>query len=273
MGEYLPFAESHSIQEAQVSLHFQRGFEEREIALARARAEADLKGTLPRSAEIRGGSVTVDVSDLEAGVRAGAVSASLAGFQFSRVRGDGRPAQSLELSDNLVSVNLLDYEGWGKVLSDSIRYIGSVLEPLSLEGNPVLATSLRFVDRYTFNGETREARADLLFVKDNEFISRRCFTVGPLWHCHTGWFDSFDPTGRVLNHLNVGSSVVDGAPTVNIDHRGTFQLSTPRQSLDALLGTPREHLSLEGALNCLHNGNKDILRAILVPDMLAKIGM
>ena len=146
MSEYLPYADQHSIQEAQVALHFQHEFDQQEIASARAGVEADLKDVLPRSAELRGGSVTVDLSNLGAQVRTGSVSSSLAGFQFSRVRGDGKPAQVLLLSDNLVSVNVLEYGGWGKVRADSIKYIMAVLAPVSLAGNPVMATSLQFID-------------------------------------------------------------------------------------------------------------------------------
>ena len=273
MGEYLPYADQHSIQEARVALHFQHEFDQQEIASARASVEADLKDILPRSAELRGGSVTVNLSNLEPQVRTGSVLSSLAGFQFSRVRGDGKPAQVLQLSDNLVSVNVLEYGGWTEVRADSIKYVTAVLAPLSLAGNPIMATSLQFIDRYTFNGESRDAKAELLFVNDNEYISTRCFTAGSLWHCHTGWFDSPDPAGRVLNQLNVGSGVVDQASTVTIDHRVTLHLSTPRQSLEALLAPTGASHSFGVALDTLHDKNKSILRTILLPSMIAKIGI
>ena len=164
-------------------------------------------------------------------------------------------------------------EGGGKVRADSIKYITAVLAPVSLAGNPVMATSLQFIDRYTFNGESGDAKAELLFVKDNEYISARCFTAGSLWHCHTGWFDSPNPAGRVLNQLNVGSSVVDQASTVTIEHRVTLHLSTPRQSFEALLDPPDGSLSLGVALDTLHDKNKSILGVILQPEMIARIGM
>ena len=273
MSEYLPYADHHSIQEAQVALHFQHEFDQQEIVSARASVEASLKDVLPRSAELRGGSVTVDLSNPEAPVRTGSALSNLAGFQFSRVRGDGKPAQVLQLSDNLVYVNVLEYGGWSKVRADSIKYLTTALAPLSLAGNPVMATSLQFVDRYTFNGESGNAKAELLFVKYNEYISARCFTAGSLWHCQTGWFDSPDPAGRVLNQLNVGSSVVDQASTVTIDHRMTLHLSTPRQSFEALLDPPGGSISLGVALDTLHDKNKSILGAILQPEMIVKIGM
>ena len=273
MSEYLPYADQHSIEEVQVALQLQHEFDQQEIVSARASVEADLRDLLPRSAELRGGSITVDLSNLDASVRPGPVLSNVAGFQFSSLRGDGKPAQVLQLSDNLLSVKVLEYGGWAKVRDDSIKYITAVLASLSLSGNPVMAIGLQFIDRYTFNGNYGRAKAALLFVKDNEYLSTRCFNAGPLWHCHTGWFDVTDAHGRVLNRLNVTSGLVDQASTVTIDHLATFHLSAPRQSLETLLQSPGEGLGLAVALDTLHEKNKSILKGILQPAMLAKIGI
>ena len=273
MSEYLPYTEQHSIQEVQVAVQFQHEFGQQEIASARAGVEPEVKDALPRSAEVRGGSVTVEMSNGEAQVRTGSIESSLVGFQYSRVRGDGKPSQILQLANNLVSVNILDYRGWAIARRDSIKYIMALLSFLDLEANPVMATSLKFTDRYTFDGESRDAKAELLFVTVNEHITARCFTAGPLWHCHSGWFDDVDTAGRVLNHLNIGSNLVDLSPTVTIDHEATVHLSTPRQSLPALLRLSEENGGLGVILDTLHNKNKEILSAILQPEMLGKIGM
>ena len=167
----------------------------------------------------------------------------------------------------------LEYEAWNKVQDDGLKYITAVLAFLSLAGNPVMAIGLQFKDRYTFTGNSRDAQAALLFVKDNEYLSSRCFNAGPLWHCHTGWFDRLGADDRVLNQLNIGSGMVDQASTVTIDHRATFHLSTPRQSLEALLHPSGGSRGLREVLDALHDKNKSILRNLLQPEMLAKIGM
>ena len=273
MSEYLPYSDKHSIQEAQVALQFLSAFGQQEIESARSSIEADFKDILPRSAEIREGSVTLDVSNLDTPQQMGSASASLAGFQFSKVRGDGKLARVLQLSGNVVLIRILDYEIWSVSRADSIKYITAVLEPLSLAGNPVMASSLQFIDRYTFDGKPDAAKADLLFLDGNEYLTTRCFTTGPLWHCHTGWFDLLNGSDRVLNHLNVASTVIDQAPTVTIDHRATLHLATPRQSLDALLTPPDGTLGLGAALDILHDKNKDILKAMLLTEMLDRIGL
>ena len=270
----MPYAGNHSIQEAQVALQFHHEFDQREIELARGSVEAELKDVLPRSAEIRGGSVsvTVDLSSQDPQVRPDSVVSNLAGFQLSDVKGDGQPSRVLRLAGNLLSLNILGYTGWATILSDSIRYYETALSQLAFAGNPVMAYSLRYIDRYTFNGDPSEATAALLFAESNEYISKHCFAAGSLWHCHSGWFDSIN-AGRVLNNLNISSGMMDASSTVTIDHQATLHLMTPRQSIRAVFAPPDGSLDLNAVLDVLHDNNKSILNAMLRPEMRAKIGL
>ena len=273
MSQYLPFTEQHSIQEVQVALHFQREFAEEEIVSARAGFEPTIKDALPRRAELRGGSVTVDMSAEGAQVRPGRIGSGLVGFQYSRIKGDGKPSRILELANNVVSVRILEYEGWDTVRKDIIDYTKALLAFLDLEANPVMAASLNFTDRYTFDGDSTEAKAELLFVKENEYITTRSFTAGPLWHCHSGWFEQLGTAGRILNRLNIRSNLIDLAPTVTIEHQATVQFATPRQSFETVFGLSEESGGIAGILDSLHDKNKEILTALIQPEMLAKIGM
>ena len=273
MTHYLPYTEQHSIQEAQVALHFQRELAEAHIAAARTGMEPTIKGLLPRAAEMRGGSVTVDMSADSAQVRAGPVQASLAGLQYSRIRGDGRPAQILELANNSLLVKILEYEGWDPVRNDTVQYLKTVAPYLPLEENPVLATSLSFTDRYTFPGDAKDARAEFLFLESTKYITAHSFSAGPLWHCHSGWFEDMGTTGRALNRLNIGSTIVDLAPTVTVEHQAIVQFASPRQSMDRLFDHSEESRGLVGILDSLHNKNKNVLKDLLLPEMLDKIGI
>ena len=273
MTHYLPYTEQHSIQEVQVALHLQRELAEGHIASARLAVEPSIKELLPRAAEMRGGSVTVDMSADGAQVRAGSVEASLVGLQYSRVRGDGTPAQILELGNNSLSVKILEYDGWDRVRNDITKYLTTVAPHLPLEDNPVLATSLNFTDRYTFVGDAKDACAELLFRENAKYITAHSFSAGPLWHCHSGWFEDIAPTGRTLNRLNIGSSIIDMAPTVTIEHQATVQFAVPRQSLDRLFEHPEQGPTVVELLDSLHDKNKDVLTALLLPEMLTKIGI
>ena len=273
MSEYLPHSGQHSIQEAQVALHFQQGFDQQHIALARDTAESVLKCDLPRVVEMRQGALTVNMSNPDEPVPMPTEPTQLAGFELAKIQGNGTAARSLRLLNNLLSISIFDYERWEAMRRDSVRYLRSVLSLLPLNANPVMALSLQFVDRYAFNGTLENANARLLLNDGNQYVAEHCFSAGPLWHCHTGWFDDH-ANGRILNHLNISSTVVDLSPTVTIDHNAVFQFGSPRQTVDSLFNSPSDDTAgLCPVLDKLHDSNKAILTALLTQEMQSRIGL
>ena len=274
MGEYLPFQEKHSIQEAQISILFLGPFDQRSIEEARGFAQAELSGELPRVAEGRGATFQVEITDPTAPAIAQTIPSGVVGFQLSRVQGNGQVARALQLENNALSVSFMDYESWKVTIKDGLKYLRPVLNSLPLEQNPVVAFSLRFIDRYTYSGNPGDARADQIFVRGNPHITPHTFEAGPTWHCNTGWFEDPSEEGdRELHNLNVRSSLIDLSSTVTMDHHATRHLKSPRHTLDALLEPPSGAVGLVAAQEILHDRNKSILGAILRPEMLAKIGM
>lgn len=136
-----------------------------------------------------------------------------------------------------------------------------------------MAFSLRYMDRYTFDGPTDEPpNAEVLLQTDTTYIAPYCFGRGPLWHCHSGWFEMLTPKDCVLNQLNVSSATVDGAPTVTIDHNAICQLGIPRQTIESIFEpSSGESTDIKYVLDCLH-GRNSVLRSMLQPEMLDKIG-
>ena len=151
-------------------------------------------------------------------------------------------------------------------------YIATVASALPLDQNPVIALGLRFVDRYTFDGPPDDARAELLINSRSPHVASQIFEAGSAWHCNTGWFDP-DQTDRILHNLNMASNLVDLSSTVTIEHQATVFLGAPRQSFQTLFDPPGGQTGLMTALDNLHEANKDILKEILLPAMLEKIGL
>ena len=271
MGEYVPFSGEHSIQEAAIAVHFQGEFEPEQIELTRGRAHADLNAEFGRSQEIRGGNINIDMSDPEAPAATGA--ARVVGFEFSRPKEGGASSRILRFANNALLASYTEYTEWSRILADSLRYIETVLSSVPLSDSPIVAFSLRYVDRYSFTGPDTDARADLLFESHNPYLTSRCFKAGPLWHCHSGWFEDLSQKERILNQLNVGSAVIDGASAVTIDHNAVWMLRSPRQSTDALLSPADDRTRLSGALDRLHDRNKEILKAMLRHSMIERIGL
>ena len=204
------------------------------------------------------------------------VTTGLVGFQFSRIQLNGQPSRILSLANNVLSVSFMDYEGWPTVRQDIERYVTPAVANLPLIDNPVMAYSLRFIDRYNYHGDHSEADAGQLFRKGSPYIAPQVFEAGATWHCNTGWFDTRVGTGgdRILHNVNIASRPLDMTSAVTVDHNATVQLESPRHSSDALFApAPEEALRLLDTLNVLHDQNKNVLRDALLPEMLGKIGL
>ena len=270
-GAYQPCTDADSVHEAAVILVFQSRFNAEAVELARGRVHNSWSVDFPESQEIRGGEINIDLSDPHTPVANSDVARSI-GFQFSKPGVDDRPSRVLRLSDNTLMASFPKYPGWDVTLSASMGYIKSVLSSFPLSENPIVGFCLKYVDRYVFDGSRDQARAEKLFVLDNSYLSSHCFESGPLWHCHTGWFEPYGEN-RILNQLNVGSGLEDRISVVTVDHNALFQLKAPRQSVESVLLRADEKNGLEVVLAYLHEQNKRILRDILRKEMINAIGM
>ena len=271
MSQYLPYSGAHSIQEAVVAVHFRDRVSPEEVRHARDTAKVELEATLPRLNEHH----QVQEIKIEQGqVHPISGEPRLVGFELSKVQADAKPARVLRLFENMLTVNFLQYTDWATTLRDSLEYTKLLLQAVKLTTNPVQAFSLRYIDRYTYDGSPNEPNAELLLRKGTDYLAPSCFGAGPLWHCHSGWFETLGSADKVLNQLNIGSTIVDQVSTVTIDHNAICQLNVPRQSVEALFEPPSgTAVGIEYVLDRLHDKNGDILKNILVLEMLERIGL
>ena len=272
MAQYLPFADEHSIQEAVVSVQFQIPLPPHVVNLAQDGVLEAHEDAFPRVREVHGGEMLVDMNDASGPPSMHA--ARLVGFELSKPRSDGTPARVLRLSRDVLQVSFPEYTKWDEVVAASISYVRAAVARVSLSDVPVASFGLRYVDRFTFDGTLEQASPALLFREGASYLPPNCFESGPLWHCNLGWFENRSEQERVLNQLNVASGVIDDVPTVTIDHNATWHLRDPRQSDDSLFGEgDAARTPLKQALDALHEGNKGVIRAVLLDDMLKRIGL
>ena len=269
MPEYLPFNEKHSVQEARINLLFEGQFRQQAVDSAREAATDALSGDLPYVTDVHGGSLQINLTIPGSPIPS---QSQFVGFQMSAVQRNSQPARVLLLTNNQLSVSILDYVSWDITSRAVLEYINPVLSALPLSENPVTSYGKRVIDRYTFDGRPEDARADLLFVRQNPYVTPHAFESGPNWHCNSGWFD-FRLEDRVLHNLNVASNRIELSSIVTIDHNATIQLRSRCLSTQDLYNPSDGSHGLEGVLDSLHEQNKEILRAMLTSEMLTKIGL
>ena len=270
MGQYLPHAGTDSIQEAVIALHFLGELDPEVLRTAQSASQTALKDTFSGPPKTIAG---VTISGKEEGLSTS--QQSFAGFEFVQADIDSGPIQVLRFQQEALSVHCRRYPGWSTFLNNSLSYIHLLLSSITFERTPVHALSLRYRDRYNFRADgvdTPDVHA--LFRESSTYLSASSFRHGPWWHCHTGWFEHLNTTGRILHQIRVNSARVDEVPTATIDHNAKCQLRTPRQTAKSVFEkSTGDSLGIEAVLNTLHDRNKRILVDMLHPSMAQKIGL
>lgn len=276
MGHYVPFVGDHSIQEAVVSVHFREVSDSEVVRRARDTAQAELSAVLPKAQESHEVAVAAKINlaqPKESTVFQDSGPPRLAGFERSLAKADATPARVLRFFGSAATVSFLEYPGWDTVLHDSLDYLRKVFAPLNLTTNPVVAFGLRYIDRYRFVGAEDTPSAEMLLRRETAYIAPHSFSADRFWHSHSGWFETLEEGVRVLNQVNVGSALVEQAPTVTIDHNAICQLKIPRQSAVTLFEAPDGGPKIEDVMGILHGRNVSLLRDMLQPAMAKKIGL
>ena len=274
MGKYLPYSGEHSIQEAVISIHFVNVFDPKVIGRARHTAEVGLKDVFSQFNSIQIQEIKINRNPPPSDLQNPNEPSRLGGFEFKKVKADAKPARVLRFIDKALTMHFLEYNNWKTTLGDGLKHIRVVLPELNLVENPITAFSLRYVDRYTFDGRSDEPRAEMLLQRGNVYIAAQCFDSGSFWHCHSGWFDPLKDGSRILNQLNVGSALVDTVPTATISHNAICSLKWPRQSVESLFQPSLDSaMGIENMLGYMHERNGSILKKLLLPEMLERIGM
>lgn len=270
MGEFLPYAGANSVQEAIIGVHLKN-----EWALGDPlKFIEEVKPHLPefpRAKPIQVAKISIDATNQNVVSSQGEAQYRPVGFEFSCVAPDGSQEQAIRYMPGLLTIHFSKYKSWESVLSASRRHLAEFFLPsLNLKTNPIRAISLRYIDKYTYTGDSEEARAGLLFKPNNRYISEQCFEVGPSWHCHTGWFEEESGHSKTLNQLNASGQVVNESAVVTIDHNEVCYLHELRKTIEDLVNT---RPNFESTLESLHRKNKLLLQNILLDDMLRRIGL
>jgi len=276
MPEYLPYAGTNAIQEVVIGVHFQNNFSPSDVANVRLVAETELKDVFPQSKDIHGMQLEMEGMRQEGMHVKGVSSRHLTGFQMIKTGSDGNPSRILQMEAKFLTMHFMKYGGWNATRDDGLEYISTILRHLDLESNALQQFSLRYIDRFTFDGAPDDAKASDLISAASSFVTKQCFDVGPLWHCHSGWFKPLG-NSRILNQLNIDSGTIGSASTatVTIDHNLIFQMGRSYNNKVAsfLSSSGGEGEGFKATLNDLHDMNHAVLSDILLPDMSQRIGL
>lgn len=273
MPAYLPFAGKNSIVEVSVGLQFAAPLDQK-ISPSVDAIKAEFAKELPKYEPMQTILVNVGIFPVVPPAAAAPSSSGVTGFNLSKLKNDGSPARLLRAMNNLLTIHFLEYEAWDKTKPDAVDYLRRCLSKLDvLASNPVIAILLRYMDRFTYDGDPETASTNGLLRNDSRFVPAQVINAGPHWHSNSGWYAPLIGATKTLNQLNIITGLAGTTLTVNIDHNSIYTLPRHYASLEQLFRGADGFTSVDSILDRQHAANTEVMKGLLVDELLIAIGL
>jgi len=273
MGRYLPFAGKNAIAEMSIGILFQSAFDPgfaEKFPVIKDEFAADFSKCEPMQQFV----LNFGAAQPFPFPPSVQPPQNPSGVTFTNVRADGSPARLFRIMSNSISFHMMEYTSWKEAKSLALNYIARSLTKLAtIDKNPATAFVVRYCDRFTFDGDPKTASAENLLRRDSGFVVASVFGSGPNWHCNSGWYQPLINEDVALNNLNIASALMQATSSVTIDHTNLFGLAKPCNSLSELQEGTKDRPPLEDVLNKQHQANVEVLKKLLIPEILKAIGL
>ena len=269
-GLFIPINKAHAIVEVVWFIQFLGQFPKGALIKFSSLKE-ELADDLPKFSEMQKLSFAITPQGSVA-------QQDLGGLEFQRIKKDGSLEWMLRIQDNSISVHCLDYSRWVNSWREASTYLYKALGKIEGPELPISLVGLKYIDRFVYDGSTDQFDISHLFQINSELLFSKAFTAGPLWHCHTGWFDDVDGSNlQCLNQLNIDATYTTIAGqrkhTTTIDHNALVRFPPGDDNhLQVIVGdSPNNETRLHKIMDTLHTKNKKILGSLLTQDVSERI--
>jgi uncharacterized protein (TIGR04255 family) len=260
---YSPINNAHSIVETVFFIQFSPAFGASTIRKLIS-VKDELKEQFPKSNPINR---TAFKFDLAEGGQTVMNEAESVGIELQRTRADGSLEWMLRIAEDIVSVHCLDYTRWDEVWQQAETYLTKALGHIDGSDSFVSSIGLRCIDRFLYKDDPKQSNLTELFKQDTPYIVKTAFTHGPLWHCHSGWFEGLNDL-ECLIQLNVNADFanIEGkkALSITVDHSATAILEQQASN---------QTTNFSPIMNQLHDKNKRLLIDLLTQKMATRINL
>jgi uncharacterized protein (TIGR04255 family) len=271
---YSPINSAHAIVEVVMFVQFVPDFGESTIRKL-VGVEHDLKDELPKVNPIQKFAFSMFP---EHGSQI--VQQQPIGIEMQSIGRDGSLEWMLRTTENTIAVHCLDYSRWDKVWQQAKGYLDKTFRHLEGSESFIASVGLKYIDRFLYDEEPEQASLSTLFRPDTNLVFKRAFLSGPLWHCHSGWFEDLNVRGgmKYLNQLNIDATLTNiygnRRLVITVDHNAVAQVPQDKSSLSIVMKkNGSEGLLLDEIMGELHQRNKTMMSELLSKQMAKRINL
>jgi uncharacterized protein (TIGR04255 family) len=228
----------------------------------------ELKDDFPRAEVMRGFHVSIEPHGQS-------FSETQNGLELKRFKPNGDLDWLIRITPEAISIHCLSYTRWAEVWPRANGYLKAIFRRIGTAETSIASLGQKYIDRFNYAGDIDNYDARTLISASSPYINPKSLTVGPRWHCHTGWFDQPGSGAEaVLHQLNIDSAfnLVGGMQkvVVTIDNNLILTAATPDE-LSNMAKFAASDEELGKLMEALHIANKGILRDLLTVEMQERI--
>lgn len=212
---FKPVGDRHAIMEVVFQLVFLREFQAKELNRL-AEAHEEWKSDLPK---IERPTVFQFAIAPEGGISPDQPEPA-APVLFKSFKRDGGLGWQLAAQHNWIAVNCLAYSRWAAVSRQAKGLLAKALSQVTSVDNPLTSISLQYVDKFLWEGNPDDYRANDLLNTDSGFFPESFNPTFPAWHHHRGEFsfhENEEIPHRILNRVHLDAAFEDKVPFVKVD--------------------------------------------------------
>ena len=191
---FLPVHDAHAIEQLHVTVLFERPLSDAEMRLA-AESLSQFEDTLPGFSQILGMGFSVGPHGVNPIMSN--VTEAPAGLLRTFTNPKGLVVRELKLERQALTYRTLEYTRWDAIWGEARGYFSGVLAAMPSDVR-LSGYVLSYSDKFVWQGNPSEMRANLLLRAGSPHISPSTFDAEDLWHCHSGRFVKADESVKRL---------------------------------------------------------------------------
>jgi uncharacterized protein (TIGR04255 family) len=271
---YSPINEAHAIVEVVMFVEFAPPFSDSTIRKLIS-IEHDFTSVLPKVSPVQ-----MRVLGIGPDKSTQILRDQTVGIELQSIRRDGSLEWMLRTTETAISVHCLDYSRWNDIWALAKGHLDKAFRYLEGSDSFIASIGLKYIDRFVCNVDPEQSNLADLFKKETDLLCTRAFSTGPLWHCHSGWFENLPISSiKCLNQLNLDATFTNikgnKRLVITVHHNAVAQIPPENNGLSILKGAANgsDGLSSDVIMEALHEQNKIVMGELLSEQMARRINL
>jgi hypothetical protein len=201
------------------------------------------------------------------------VPKDLSGREMLDFDRDGSPRWSAGFQENLVRLTIHKYTRWQDIWPEAEKRLRLLLSCVDSQKR-VVAIDFGVVDTLISERARLELLPRIVLNRASAFVSERIYACeDPRWDIQQGWMDDRNDGSLKLTRVDVQASIQNDRSRASVQNILSFRPDKQTITLEDVLAQGDAGSLVNKVYNEFHDENKQLLKKLLHPEILKRLGL